>query len=51
MNKFGTLNLKTKPIPRHGLGCATIKNRRSTAPAEKDFGLGVCGTWNFVPEP
>jgi hypothetical protein len=25
-----------------------IKNRRSTLLGEKGFGLGVCGTWQFL---
>lgn len=29
----------------------TIKNRRSTLLGEKGYGLGVCGTWSFYPEP
>jgi hypothetical protein len=29
---------------------ATISNRRSTLMGEKGFGLGVCGTWDFLPE-
>lgn len=28
-----------------------ITNRRSTLLGEKGFGLGVCGTWDFDPEP
>ena len=29
---------------------STIRNRRSTLMGEKGFGLGVCGTWNFLGE-
>jgi hypothetical protein len=29
---------------------STISNRRSTLMGEKGFGLGVCGTWDFLPE-
>ncbi len=29
----------------------TIRNRRSTLMGEKGFGLGVCGTWDFHPNP
>lgn len=29
----------------------TIKNRRSTLLGEKGFGLGVCGTWDFMKLP
>ena len=28
----------------------TIKNRRSTLLGEKGFGLGVCGTWELLPD-
>lgn len=28
----------------------TIKNRRSTLMGEKGFGLGVCGTWQFLQD-
>jgi hypothetical protein len=28
----------------------TIKNRRSTLMGEKGFGLGVCGTWQFIED-
>ena len=35
----------------HGSGDGSdIKNRRSTLLGEKGFGLGVCGTWQFLGE-
>jgi CRISPR-associated protein Cmr3 len=36
----------------HGANTAAtaVRNRRSTLLGEKGFGLGVCGTWNFLHE-
>ena len=33
-----------------GTNGTEIKNRRSTLLGEKGFGLGVCGTWQFLGE-
>jgi hypothetical protein len=44
----------TSPPPLTGTGQpgTQIKNRRGTLLGEKDFGLGVCGTWDFfAPAP
>lgn len=40
-----------KALNWHGTGeqaCATIRNRRSTLLGEKGYGIGVCGSWDFV---